>query len=941
MRRERIPTDDHSEAGERSSASQDIEGEVQRLLAAGKCKQAVELAKEHHKRGATAQSQQLLVQAYVARIAQFQSKGMDQEAHTLLTLVQQRFPSERHQLAAMEVRAAAAGGLIQDLLRPLASDQTPPEIRTSIESAVTRHVTDLPALATCEALPKDHPLRLGAAGVWRAFLAVTSGPVSDADIELPEISRRSPLAPWKLLVRAIAAYYRHDDAGCRRAIDAIPADASVAPAASAVRSLLDGKKPASGIAAAIYSRVLGDNQALRSAMVRLEASYDSYDLSRLENCIRETVRACSKARPELTDRLRTHISIACFVHDVPSRALVSVMGHSTRNAYFWRLLARATERPRAEAHASIFWERFLRHAVHEQMFGASSMEAAAVWLHIAELLGRLTLDELEEAKALLARSQLISDYYRNQSREIAAVWTGSDARLADDVLAPGRPFQRAASIRADAEVFQQWWRWAEKVDLPPKGKEDIALEWHRRRPRDPQPLLILSSLAETRNALSLALKRLGEAEAIDPLSQQVRQARVRLTMSIAWRHFADKKAHLVEKDLAELAAMPGMGEGDRSAVLESLRGAWHELRGDQVAQAASAQVVCERLGAIAGPVIIQSIARMAKLAERASTIAIPRDSWPALEIVLAAARVLRLAEDLLLDMWMPSAWASVVAAVFRQRPCPLPDPDLLVLTRDAGRQGRHELAYAGSSAGLARTNSPGNTARFLLLRARSLNASWHRPRTTQCLRAALELARQAHDDELIEDVFRTIDRDPFTRRIISGARNGQGMAEDVLEQVLQSERDAVEFPQTPSDAGAFVVPAAEPQFGRRFGGGEDRLDADWDDEDEEEEEEEGGFADDDDEEFEPSLFDLSPPGNAPSLSDFDVPPEILAEMQRAIENNELPSDPMLLLRVLCEGVGMKFDQEQMSAMAELLKARLNGSGGATFPSARQRRKGRR
>ena len=45
----------------------------------------------------------------------------------------------------------------------------------------------------------------------------------------------------------------------------------------------------------------------------------------------------------------------------------------------------------------------------------------------------------------------------------------------------------------------------------------------------------------------------------------MRQAHVRLTLSIAWRHFADRKPHLVEKDLAELAAMPGMAEGDRAA----------------------------------------------------------------------------------------------------------------------------------------------------------------------------------------------------------------------------------------------------------------------------------------------------------------------------------------------------------------------------------------
>ncbi len=45
------------------------------LIAAGKCKQAVELAKEEHKRLKTPESQRRLVEAYISRIEQFQGKG--------------------------------------------------------------------------------------------------------------------------------------------------------------------------------------------------------------------------------------------------------------------------------------------------------------------------------------------------------------------------------------------------------------------------------------------------------------------------------------------------------------------------------------------------------------------------------------------------------------------------------------------------------------------------------------------------------------------------------------------------------------------------------------------------------------------------------------------------------------------------------------------------
>src|SRR5205807_8096793 len=122
------------------------------------------------------------------------------------------------------LRSAAAEGRLRDLLAPLASEGAPPETRAFIEQMIRRHVVDLPALASCDILPAEHPLRLVAGAVWRAVEAVTPGPMSDEQIALPEVSHRSPLAGWKMAVRALAAFYRQDDAACRRAVDAIPGD---------------------------------------------------------------------------------------------------------------------------------------------------------------------------------------------------------------------------------------------------------------------------------------------------------------------------------------------------------------------------------------------------------------------------------------------------------------------------------------------------------------------------------------------------------------------------------------------------------------------------------------------------------------------------------------------------------------------------------------------
>src|SRR5829696_9648098 len=93
--------------------------EVDRLIAAGKCKQAVELAKAEHKRGVTPETERQLVHAYLARVEQFQQKGMAEEAATLLTLVRERFPGHRDRLLRLEIRSAAAGQRVADLVAPL------------------------------------------------------------------------------------------------------------------------------------------------------------------------------------------------------------------------------------------------------------------------------------------------------------------------------------------------------------------------------------------------------------------------------------------------------------------------------------------------------------------------------------------------------------------------------------------------------------------------------------------------------------------------------------------------------------------------------------------------------------------------------------------------------------------------------------------------------
>jgi hypothetical protein len=214
------------------------EEEVRDLLAQGKAKPAVELAKQIHKRCGRPESEALLVDAYAARIRSLWKTGLREEATALFGLVHERYSCAAARLREVGVVVRASGGNLEELLRPLNDPALPQEIRRAIEDTVRRQVYDLSALAKCAALTADHPLRTAAAALVRAFAAVTVGPVEEAALVLPEVSHRGPLASWKILVRGIAYFYRQDDAACERCLKIIDPDSAPARLIPALRTML-------------------------------------------------------------------------------------------------------------------------------------------------------------------------------------------------------------------------------------------------------------------------------------------------------------------------------------------------------------------------------------------------------------------------------------------------------------------------------------------------------------------------------------------------------------------------------------------------------------------------------------------------------------------------------------------------------------------------------
>jgi hypothetical protein len=779
---------------------------ISRLIEKGDLKLAVERAKALHKRSPSSETESLLAEAYLARVRSFGS-GMGAEAFALLDLVANRCPSARARVEEARPLIAARTGMVDDLLRPLALPARNNDRIGAIEKAVRAELTDLGKLARTTVLPEGHPLRAAAAAVVEAFTAVTTRPVEDDEVALAEISHRSPLAPWKLLIRALACFYRADDEGCARYLKGIdPASAPWRLAASLKALMSAGGDGRSGAflaslgpaGRALVARVGAGEDSFRRSLLDLDRALRQRKVGKVLALARAAIDQCRVSRPELVERLKQHVSIRCMLADVPVERVRSALGGpSRRNAYFFRLMAKAFETRHDIPAALAGWEDFRREAVAEGWFTGEGPEAAALYLHMVDVL--MHVGE-EEVRAL------------GRSEPAAA----ANARGEAYFLFPERLFEKACACDPRSETFQRWLEWTQK-DRDPKASENVALRWHAACPADPRPLLHLTEVTEKRNALKKALGFLEKAERLDGLNPEVKRARLRLVVATAIRHLKERKLHLAEQDLAELTALPQAQQGRRRALVPALRAVFASLRSEAETFAWIAEVAAELESQLGAAVFIQGIARACDVQPKGGSLSLLQDAplqAPG-TLAVAVARACALGNDLGLPLLIPREWEERLAQDLRAGGETLGDFELRALAEQALRQGAQELAYFASGIGL--THPALTLPRFLLLRAQSL-PYWEEGRRRRCLVAAGALARRQRDMELLG-------------RIVEVGRRMEGPFFDVnpgveerepIEEVLRDEKAAGEYPayRAPSTVRTPVCAAC----GRRHGqpGGDPR-----------------------------------------------------------------------------------------------------------------------
>jgi hypothetical protein len=713
---------------------------VRDFIAHGKEKTALDRAKELHKARQTAESESLLIDAYVARVESLIRQSLITEADALISMVVERYPAATPRFEEHVITAAVRGGSLDKLLAPLADPNLNPERRAMLERIVEQHVTDLRLIADSPLLPEGHSLRESSRVLHMAFVGATSGPVSEEALAV-QISHRSPLAPWKMLIRAISSFHAADDETCRRSLDAIKPGSAPSRLVPLLRHMLGdaASQLPSGPASELVRRVTGGRAALGDALKKLDESLQSKNRQRILDSVRAAAGECRISAPSIYERLKQYLAVRQPVLDlglkITSAQMETALGSPVRvDAFFMRINALAFESTN-EAHmafaASMIWNEFRKAAVYEGWFRDRGPEAAALYLHIAGIIRSLPPDFVSETKA-----------------------QGRDRRRLDDSFDPldvDALYSQACALHPHSEAFIEWLSFAEAApafQFDRADAEQVARAWQKAVPGDIRPLLFLIAKKEAAGAYHTAIEILGQAEAIDSLHTDVRNARYRLTIGKACNQIKRKKGGEAEESLRSIAELAQAAEGDRPVVLTAMRCVLRVFHGDKAGAEALRIEAGRMIGDLsAALLLIDTLAGQCGLGKKSRAThhrVADRGTF-----AQGLARVGILLRELRLRVSVPHPFLDALRDILARSAAALTVEHLVALGDLVTYTYEPRLLYMISAAGLKLGDE--FAAHFLLLRADAL-LNVDEFRSEICAGAALSIARERRDQKFVDRV---------------------------------------------------------------------------------------------------------------------------------------------------------------------------------------------
>jgi hypothetical protein len=755
---------------------------IESLIASGKSRDAVETAKQYLKHTPSPEAGALAVKAYAARIEALQASGMHREAQALGALVSERFPAHQTQVAVLMRQSEVAAGNFDALLAELATADA--SRRRELEVILARALTDPAVLAESPVLPADHPLKRMACAVSDALTAVTTGPLpAGALATLDNIPRHSPLAPWKLLIRALDAFYRHADAAVLANLSGIPPDSSPARLVPVLRRLVgENGLPAerSFAVTALIEQVSGHYTVARTQLNQLSRALAVHD----EWKALAAVRALLPLFQAVPTALRRTFLVSVLHHwhhqGLPPDRLLHLLPSGKRDPDIVRLLALTLERSEWDT-ALAMWDGYLTAATATGLLSTTGPEIARVLLHMANLFPadpEAVLDTLEVESEQQLRRHIRTGQLPACFDHAALL---ERARVADPV-----PQVYRALVAHD----DQWGN--------PKRAEAEAESWRRAHPQDLEPLLYLIRAAERRGAIRKALALLADAEVLDRIHPEVRQSRFRLLLAGAERRIKEGKPALALDDLERLAHEPRASEGDHPAYLLALRWIASQQRGDT---AATAQLEQALTTTVANPVLRVLILEALGASLKVQLPPLPAAASTPSQVIDGLAR----ACDLFRALDRP---LTVSAAVLKRAEQSLENASaaqLYALCAGGVWMGRPALTYHAAGRGLALSDPL--AYRFLLARGQALCAGRTldgEERARACLRAARELASRARDMDAVREASTALDSVPEWG-MFDTMRTGMlspsaetALTQEEIAHIIARERQSRRTPQFPA-----------------------------------------------------------------------------------------------------------------------------------------------
>jgi hypothetical protein len=641
-------------------------------------------------------------------------------------------------------------------------------------------------------------LREGAAALATALQAVTRGPVDDQVLALPHVSHRSPLAPWKALVRAIASFYRREDDACKKWLRAIPDDSVPARLIPSLVAMV-GMKSTSEFSPAeqlLMTAAGNSSAALRPVLADLEKALAAKNKQPLLEAARAAVAFCDRCCPKIVERLRQHITIRCLARGISRRVVGSAIGPPRGDAYFYRLLAQSLERDRnfdSQAEAVLVWEDFRREAIKEKWLAANSLEDGVLSLHMAQMVEHFPPDVIDDLEIEVS-------HHREREKQGVRQW---------NLFSPEALYERACRADPNSDAFQMWLNWAEK-QRSWKIADNVAELWRQARVGDIRPLLYLMESAEKRGAYKKSLKYLKDAEELDRLNPDVGRAKLRLLCSATMRHLRQRNTRLAVAEIKQIGNLAEVQEGEIAALAKTLGLICAALDRDTVDMRVQNEELLKVVGGIVPAfVLTKGLIKAANLDSQVQLPPVRVSGLPAADLLGGIARACALGDWAGLPLPLPSAWERHLIDALNQPTCPVAISQLLVLGEAALRSQAEKLAYAVSVAGLATGSAD---SRFLFLRGRSL-PQWAFQRREGCFSAALELARRERNTDLAGKILDQL-RGGVSQVFGFGFQDDPDIAirplpPELLNQILREEQEEKQFP----------IPARSrpPKYGSKLG----------------------------------------------------------------------------------------------------------------------------